>query len=66
MAVLPATGTQISMGRTAAAYTNVPNGAQTVSIIGVAGVSLNSKIGRGAVNTPFSPVFGGRTTPFNY
>jgi len=67
MGVLPPTGTMISMGRTAQAYNNVPNGSQSVSFANNSSISLNAQIGRpGTQNTPFSNVFGGRTTPFNY
>jgi hypothetical protein len=64
--ILPATGTAISMGRTGAAFSG---GASTtsVSIGNSSTVKLNGYIGRSpTINTPFSNVFGGRTTPFNY
>lgn len=67
MGVLPATGTAISMGRTGKAYNNVPAGSQSVSIGPTATMQLNGQIGRPATaNTPFSSVFGGRSTPFTY
>lgn len=66
MGILPATGTQISMGRAGRAYNNVAPGSQSVSIGNSATMKLNAQIGRGLINTPFSSVFGGRTTPFTY
>lgn len=62
MGVLPATGTTISLGRATRAYYNVGPGVGT----GVGG-SLNPQIGRPTTaNTPFSGVFGGRFTPYDY
>jgi hypothetical protein len=67
MGILPATGTQISMGRTGKAYNNVAAGSQSVSFGNTATMKLNAQISRGAtVTTAFSSVFGGRTTPFTY
>ena len=63
--ILPATGTRISMGRTGHAYSGLAT-TTPVSIGSSATVKLNGYIGRGNVNTPFSHVFGGRITPFNY
>lgn len=62
MAILPATGTQISLGRATHAYYNVGPG------VGCSiGGSLNPQIGRPTTaNTPFSAVFGGRSTPYSY
>jgi hypothetical protein len=62
---LPATGTRISMGRTGHAYSGSTS-TTPVSIGSSATVKLNGYIGRGNINTPFSNVFGGRTTPFDY
>ncbi len=67
MGVLPATGTEISMGRTGRAYNNVAPGSQSVSFGDTATMKLNAQIGRGATTTTaFSSVFGGRSTPFTY
>lgn len=67
MGVLPATGTTISMGRTANAYNNVTPGSQSVSFGATAALKLNSQIGRSpTATTSFSEVFGGRTTPYTY
>jgi hypothetical protein len=63
--ILPATGTRISMGRTGHAYSGLAT-ATPVSIGSSATVKLNGYIGRGNINTPFSNIFGGRTTPFDY
>lgn len=62
MGVLPPTGTAISFNRTTHAYYNVSNVGASVA------GSYNPAIGRTpyAQNTPFSAVFGGRTTPFTY
>lgn len=65
MGILPPTGTAIQMGRVADAYNNVVPGAQAVTFA-AGGFQLNSQIGLGAVYTPFSSVFGGRTTPWTY
>jgi len=65
MGVLPATGTAISMGRSARAYNNVAPGGQAVTFA-AGGLQLNSQIGRGAIQTFFSAVFGGRITPYTY
>lgn len=64
---MPATGTQISMGRMGHAYNNVPSGSQSVSVGNSGSLKLNNQIGRSPVaNTPISSVFGGRPTPFTY
>ena len=66
MATLPATGTTISMGRTGHAYSNLPT-STPVSIGSTSTVKLGGYIGRvGTATTPFSSVFGGRSTPFSY
>ncbi len=67
MGTLPATGTNISMGRAGNAYYG--GGATIKTSIGntAPAQQLNDSIGRGATtNTAFSTVFGGRTTPFTY
>jgi hypothetical protein len=67
MGILPPTGSQISMGRTAQAYYNWGNGSGSVSFAaGVATLTLLPSIGLGTQYAPLSQVFGGRSTPYNY
>ncbi len=63
--IIPATGTQVSLGRAGHAYSGLV-ATTPVSIGSSSTVKLNSYIGRGIVSTPFSSVFGGRPTPFDY
>lgn len=62
MGVLPPTGSNISFNRTTGAFYNVTNVGASVS------GTYNPAIGRTpyAQYTPFSSVFGGRVTPYNY
>jgi len=64
MAILPATGTEIAMGRIRRAYNNVAPGAgQNITLSG----SLGPFKGRSAGNQiSMSSTFGGATTPYAY
>lgn len=64
MAVLPATGTEIVMGRVKQAYSNVaPGEGQNISLSG----TLGGYIGQGAgTQITLSSTFGGRTIPYAY
>ena len=64
MALLPATGTEIVMGRVKQAYTNVAAGAgQNISLSG----TLGGFVGQGAgTEITLSSRFGGQTTPYAY
>jgi hypothetical protein len=67
VAVLPATGSQIAMGRVYSAYTNAayPTAAGTaVRLNATLGVSYGGKAAAAA--TAFSATFGGKTTPYAY
>jgi hypothetical protein len=65
MAILPATGTAISMGRVRKAYTNVtPTGGSNVRLNATLGVSYGGKAAN--ATTAFSSTFGGKTTPYAY
>jgi hypothetical protein len=72
MAILPATGTAISIGRVQKSYNNVAVGTGGNATAGSQNVRLNASLGvtyggkaAGAV-TAFSSTFGGKTTPFTY
>ena len=64
MALLPATGTEIVMGRVKQAYTNVAAGpGQNISLSG----TLGGFVGQGAgTQITLSSRFGGQTTPYAY
>lgn len=64
MAVLPATGTEIVMGRVRQAYNNVaPAANQNISLSG----TLGSFVGQSAgTEITLSATFGGRTAPYAY
>ncbi len=64
MALLPATGSEIVMGRVRKAYNNVaPAAGQNITLSG----TLGSFVGQSAgTQISMSSRFGGRTTPFNY
>ena len=64
MAILPATGSEIVMGRVKQAYSNVaPAAGQNITLSG----TLGGYRGRAsAIETTLSSVFGGQTTPYNY
>lgn len=72
MAVLPPTGSAISMGRVQAAYNNVPAGTGASATAGSTNVRLSASLGASyggiAAGSPisFSATFGGKTTPFPY
>jgi hypothetical protein len=72
MAVLPATGSAISMGRVQQAYNNVTRGTGPSAIAGSTNVRLSASLGAnyGVIGAGsqirFSATFGGKTTPFNY
>lgn len=72
MAILPATGSAISMGRVQQSYNNVTRGTGSSAIAGSTNVRLSASLGvnyggksLGAV-IAFSSTFGGRTTPYSY
>ena len=64
MAVLPATGTEIVMGRVRKAYNNVaPAASQNISLSG----TLGAFVGQGAgTQITLSSRFGGQTIPYAY
>lgn len=64
MAILPATGSEITMGRTRKAYTNTaPAAGQNISLSS----SLGPYKGKTAGTTiSLSSTFGGATTPYTY
>lgn len=64
MAILPATGSEIVMGRVRKSYNNVaPSAGQNITLSG----TLGGLVGQGAgTQISLSSRFGGRTTPFNY
>jgi hypothetical protein len=64
MAVLPATGTEIVMGRVRKAYNNVAPGAgQNISLSGTLGSFIGQSSG---TQITLSSRFGGRTIPYAY
>jgi hypothetical protein len=64
MAVLPATGSEIVMGRVKAAYTNVAAGAgQNISLSGTLGAFRGQSAG---TQLSISSRFGGQNTPYAY
>lgn len=65
MAVLPATGSTITMGRVYHAYTNATAvGGTNVRLNATLGVSYGGKAAN--ASTAFSSTFGGKTTPYTY
>lgn len=72
MAILPATGSAIAMGRVQQAYNNVtvgtggnaPTGTQNVKLSAVLGVNYGGKVAGAPIQ--FSTTFGGKTTPHGY
>ena len=67
MAILPATGATISMGRVYSAYTNAayPTAAGTnVKLSATLGATYGGKVAGASIS--FSSTFGGKTTPYNY
>jgi hypothetical protein len=64
MSVLPATGSEIVMGRVRKAYNNVAPGAgQNISLSGTLGGFLGQSAG---TQLSMSSRFGGRLTPYTY
>lgn len=64
MAVLPATGTEIVMGRVKQAYSNVAAaGGQNISLSGTLGGYIGQSAG---TQITLSSTFGGRTIPYAY
>jgi hypothetical protein len=64
MAVLPATGTEIVMGRVRKAYNNVAAGAgQNITLSGTLGAYMGQSAG---TQISLSSRFGGQTTPYAY
>lgn len=63
MALLPATGTEIVMGRVKKAYSNVAAAAgQNISLRG----TLGGYVGQSSGAITLSSTFGGRTIPYTY
>lgn len=63
MAVLPATGTEITMGRVKKGYSNVAAAAgQNIALRGTLGGYLGISTG----SITLSSTFGGRTSPYAY
>jgi hypothetical protein len=63
MALLPATGTEIVMGRVRKAYNNVSAAAgQNISLRG----TLGAYVGQSSGAITLSSRFGGQTTPYAY
>ena len=64
MAILPATGSEIVMGRVKAAYTNVaPGSGQNISLSGTLGAFMGQSAG---TQLSISSRFGGQPTPYAY
>lgn len=72
MAVLPATGSAIAMGRVQQAYNNVTAGTGASATAGSTNVRLSASLGAnyGVVaatsQISLSATFGGKTTPYGY
>lgn len=64
MALLPATGSEIAMGRVRKAYNNVAPGAgQNITLSSVLGPYKGKSAG---TQISFSSTFGGATVPYTY
>ncbi len=64
MSVLPATGSEIVMGRVKQAYTNsAPGAGQNITLSGTLGGYLGQSSG---TQISMSSRFGGRLTPYTY
>jgi hypothetical protein len=64
MAILPATGSEIVMGRVKKAYSNVaPAAGQNITMSGTLGGYVGQSAG---TQITLSSRFGGRTTPYAY
>lgn len=62
MAILPATGSAMTMGRVKKGYSNVAAaGGQNIALRGTLGAYLGVSTG----SVSLSSLFGGRTTPYN-
>jgi hypothetical protein len=62
MALLPATGSEIVMGRVRKAYTNItPSAGQNITLSGTLGGLIGQSAG---TQISLSSRFGGRTTPY--
>lgn len=72
MSVLPATGSEIAMGRVQHAYNNVAVGTGGNAIAGTQNVKLSASLGANyagkaaGTQISFSSTFGGKTTPYTY
>jgi hypothetical protein len=72
MAVLPATGSAIAMGRVQQAYNNVTAGTGASAIAGSTNVKLSASLGANyggksaGTQISFSSTFGGKITPYGY
>jgi hypothetical protein len=72
MAILPATGSAIAMGKVQQAYNNVtagtganaPTGSTNVKLSAVLGANYGGKAAGTQIS--FSSTFGGQTTPYGY
>lgn len=64
MALLPATGSEMAMGRVRKAYTNTAPGAgQNITLSGTLGALAGQSSG---TQISLSSRFGGRTVPYSY
>jgi hypothetical protein len=64
MAILPATGSEIVMGRVRKAYTNItPAAGQNISLSGTLGAFMGQAAG---TQLSISSRFGGQPTPYAY
>jgi len=65
MAILPATGSAVTMGRVNKAYTNVaPSAGANIRLSATLGANYGGKAAGTAIS--LSSTFGGKTTPFDY
>lgn len=64
MGLIPATGSEITMGRVQRAYTNsLPTAGSNVTLSGTLGAHVGHTAG---TSISLSSKFGGRTTPYTY
>lgn len=75
MAILPATGAEISFGKVHQAFTNVARGSAGDAPVGGSNIKLSQVLGANAAyginqapgtQIKFSATFGGKVTPFPY
>jgi hypothetical protein len=67
MAILPATGATIAMGKVYSAYTNAAYPTSTGTNVRLSATLGNSYGGKATgTQISFSSTFGGQTTPYNY